>query len=739
MSAFLIIVVGLLLVLGVINLVVGVSNDAINFLNSALGSRVAPYWVIMAVASIGVVMGATFSNGMMEVAQKGILLPQYFSFNSLLLIFLGAILTNVLVLDGFNTYGFPTSTTVTFVFSMLGGTLAAALMAKSGNGMIASRVIEYFNAKESKTIVSELFWSVPTAFLSALIIQFLSRILFGFDYQKHFKLWGPLWCTISIGFIIYYLVFQGFGGASFATESSVIWINKHARSIVPFMMIIIFGLLYYLYNYKQVNILKFQILAGTFALAMAFAGNNLVNFIGISLSSLRGYIFFAESPSLDTSVESAGFLFETERTPTVYLLTAGLFIVLTIWLSRKAKTVAQTELQLTRQSLGYERFSTSAISKYIVKYSIEGGTMVFQFLPAKLRSFIESRYQSSPSNLGHLSRPSFDPIRASVNLTVSTVIISLATMRTLPISTTYITFMAAMGSSLADGAWGKENAGNRISGVIYIFVGWLATSVFAFVSGFLFTMIMLKLGTIGILLLAVITVSVFIFFNYQHKKLEKKRENDEIALELNSMLSEKRVGEQATAILNETANQAKDVFQGMITAFAFGDKYQLKKVKKESNQIRKNYEVLRDNIENVFQHANHDLNGAANIYVQTILGIGELSNIIRNITLPSLEYTEHIHPSLNPAQLNELQTIFADVSNFINLLVSNRKLDKLSIICERIETQINENKQAQLNLIKTEGQNVKSGILYLKLLSMLQNFTEKAYEIAAMQAGITVR
>ena len=739
MSWFFIVMLGLLLVLGVQNLVVGVSNDAVNFLNSALGSRIAPYWVVMAVASLGVVLGATFSNGMMGIAEKGILLPQYFSYRDLMFIFFGALVTNVLVLDGFNTYGLPTSTTVTFVFSLLGGTLASALMCNHSNGLAASRIIEYFNAVESRSIISELFWSVPTAFIGAALMQYLSRIIFGFNYQQNFKVWGPLWCAISISFIIYYLLFQGFGGASFATDESILFINKHAISILPFMGLAIFGLLYYLYNIKGVNILKIQILAGTFALAMAFAGNNLVNFIGISLCSIRGYNFFTSNPGLDMSVTSAGFLADPMKTPTVYLLTAGLFIVLTIWLSKKAKTVTHTELQLSRQASGYEIFKASFLSRVTVNASLTIGRWMRQLLPQKAAAFIDSRYQTKLTDLGHLSRPSFDPIRASVNLTVSTILISAATSRTIPISTTYITFMAAMGSSLADGAWNRENAGNRVSGVIYVFVGWLLTALLAFSIGFLVVLVMQKTGSIGVAILLAAGIAIMAYLHYKHKQFERLRDKEEKNLQFNTLLTNKRVGEQALTILNDTATQSRDIFQGLINTLAFGDRMQARKIKKETLQIHKNYEILRDNIENVVRHSPKDINGTGKIYVQTILGVGELSNIVRNIAVPCLEYAEQMHPSLNPAQLNELQAIFAQVSSFVGQLEPSPNLEKMLELGQQIEERIAENKQAQLNLIKTEGQSVKSGILYLKLLSMFQNFTEKTSEIAAMQSGLTIR
>ena len=509
--------------------------------------------------------------------------------------------------------------------------------------------------------------------------------------------------------------------------------------IVPVMGIAIFCILYYLYNVMGVNILKFQILAGTFALAMAFAGNNLVNFIGISLCSIRGFNFFSSNPSLDMSVTSAGFLADSMKTPTVYLLTAGLFIVLTIWLSRKAKTVTQTELQLSRQSEGYEIFKSSLLSKITVSTFVMLGNWMHSLLPDKVASFIDLRYQAKTSDNGLLSRPSFDPIRASVNLTVSTILISAATARMLPISTTYITFMAAMGSSLADGAWGRENAENRVSGVIYVFVGWLLTALIAFSIGFIFSMMMQKTGVGGVAGILVLGAAVTVYLNIRHKQFEKQRDKDEQSVGFNTILSNKRVGEQALAILYDTAIQSRDIFQGLINTLAFGDRMQVRKIRKETLQIHKNYEELRDNIENVVRHSPQDINGTGKIYVQTILGIGELSNIIRNIALPSLEYAEQINPSLNPGQLNELQTIFADVSSFVGFLEPCPNLDKMLEMSQEIEERIAENKQAQLNLIKTEGQSVKSGILYLKLLSMFQNFTEKTYEIAAMQSRLTVR
>lgn len=513
MSEYALFIVALLFILAISDLIVGVSNDAVNFLNSAIGSKVATARTIMIVASLGIILGATFSSGMMEVARKGIFNPEMLSFDNVVIIFLAVMLTDIILLDVFSTLGLPTSTTVSIVFELLGATVAVALILILTNG--SGSIVDYVNYRQATLIVGGIFISIVIAFNVGLIAQYISRLLFTFNYMKRLKSVGWVWSGFAFSCITYFLFIKGLKGASFVNDEIVATVKENL--FVLFSISLVFWSLasWIIIEYLKVNILKWIVLVGTFALAFAFAGNDLVNFIGVPIAGFESFKFFQEAGA-DGSMKMV-LLAEPVRTPTAFLVVAGLIMVVTLWISDKAKSVTKTTVDLSRQMEGEERFRPNRLSKGIVNGSVRAGLILQSLLPKKLltkwnKSFDQSEIDRRPD------APSFDLIRASVNLTIASILISIATSIKLPLSTTYVSFMVAMGTSLADGAWGIQSAAYRVAGVLNVIAGWLLTALIAFTVSAVFALIFWKFKLIGVLAIVALVVFLVIKSFYYHRK-----------------------------------------------------------------------------------------------------------------------------------------------------------------------------------------------------------------------------
>ncbi|MEJ2189399.1 MAG: inorganic phosphate transporter, partial [Acidobacteriota bacterium] len=467
--------------LAISDLVVGVSNDAVNFLNSSVGSRVAPRHIIMIVASLGMLAGVTFSSGMMEVARKGIFHPQFFTMPELMFVFLAVMLADIILLDLFNTFGLPTSTTVSIVFELLGAAVAVSLLKLWRSGESLGGVVDYINSSKALAIIFGILLSVVVAFFFGAVIQFFSRMIFTFDYEKRLRRYGALWGGAALASITYFILIKGAKGASFITPETLAWIKGNTTLILILAFAASAILLQLLMNATRVNILKLIVLVGTFALAMAFAANDLVNFIGVPLASLSAYTeAHATGDPLNATMAA---LRQPVRSNTGYLLIAGLIMVITLWVSRKARSVTKTEVRLGRQEEGYERFESTLLSQTIVRAVSSLLENTGRLFPASIRRWVAHRLDRSryrPKPLADGSVPSFDLVRAAVNLMVASALISLATSFKLPLSTTYVTFMVAMGTSLSDQAWGRDSAVYRVSGVLTVIGGWFVTAMMAF-------------------------------------------------------------------------------------------------------------------------------------------------------------------------------------------------------------------------------------------------------------------
>jgi len=466
-----------LLVLAVIDLIVGVSNDAVNFLNSAIGSKVASRRVILAVAATGVFVGATFSSGMMEVARKGIFNPSFFSYADVMVIFMAVMITDVILLDLFNTLGLPTSTTVSIVFELLGASVITGLLALNANPEIADSIWNLINYEKASQIIAGIFLSVGVAFSIGAIVQWICRLLFTFRFQDRLHKYGAPFAGFAIALIVYFMLVKGVKGATFVTDELATSINERAWAIVGSAFVLATIIVVILQKYFGAHPLKIVVYIGTFSLAMAFAGNDLVNFIGVPITGYQSYGIWSDS-QMAASEFNMSTLASAVQTPSFMLYGAGIIMVLTLWFSGKARKVTDTEVKLGAQGAVSERFKPNLISKGIVNAAGQFANFFTGIVPRRTVITINWRFRSLRINSE--DRPAFDLVRASVNLMVASILIAFASSLKLPLSTTYVSFMVAMGTSLADRAWGAESAPYRVAGVLNVIGGWFLTAMGAF-------------------------------------------------------------------------------------------------------------------------------------------------------------------------------------------------------------------------------------------------------------------
>lgn len=496
-----------IVILAFVDLHVGVSNDAVNFLNSAVGSKAAKMKVIFAIAACGIVFGAVMSNGMMDIARHGIFKPQYFSFSELICIMLGVMMTDVVLLDIFNSLGLPTSTTVSMVFELLGGSVAMAMI-KSASPESPVPFADMFNTAKAVQVIIAIFVSVAIAFFFGTIVQFITRLLTTFNYKKTLKWSAGIVGGLAVTAILYFMLIMGIKDASFMSASGKAWIGSHTWELIVIFLAVA-TLIMQILHLCKVNILKIIVLVGTFALAMAFAGNDLVNFIGVPLAALSSYTdFTANGGGLDPDFFMMGSLNEPASTPVIILLVAGLFMVFALVTSKKSRNVVKTSLDLSRQSKGDESFRSNRLARFIVRISTKLSIKMLRMTPPKVRTWVNSRFDNSKEPLPEGA--SFDLVRASVNLVLASILIAIGTSNKLPLSTTYVTFMVAMGSSLADRAWTRESAASRITGVFSVIMGWFVTAAAAFIICFFATVIMQFGGFASIIILCGVTVYLLV-------------------------------------------------------------------------------------------------------------------------------------------------------------------------------------------------------------------------------------
>ena len=517
-------IVVFLLCLAVFDLFVGVSNDAVNFLNSAIGAKVAKFRTVLIVASAGVAIGAVMSSGMMDVARHGIMQPANFSFYDVMTIFLAVKVTDVIVLDMFNTLGMPTSTTVSLVFELLGGTFVLAAIKIAADPMLG--FADLLNTDKALSVIVAIFVSVAIAFFFGMIVQWLSRIVFTFNYKKHSRYSIALFGGIAFTALSYFIFLKGFGKSRFIAEDVRTWIDSNISLLLLYTFIgstIMMQVLHML----RVNVFKFIVLMGTFALAMAFAGNDLVNFIGVPLAGMDSFRdYMANSNGIGARDFMMTSLMESAQTPSIYLLAAGVVMIVAMATSKKARNVIKTSVDLSRQDEGDEMFGSSRAARSIVRVTQDGNGWVMQYMPKSISRWIDSRFNKQEAELN--DGAAFDVVRAAINLVLASMLITIGTNYKLPLSTTYVTFMVAMGSSLADRAWSRESAVFRVTGVISVIGGWFITAAVAFGACALVCLIMFYGGILAKILFMVLVVALLIKSNRKYANKEKEGEKEDV-------------------------------------------------------------------------------------------------------------------------------------------------------------------------------------------------------------------
>ncbi len=712
-----------LAVLAITDLVVGVSNDAVNFLNSAIGSKAISFRTIMIVASVGIAFGAMSSSGMMEVARKGIFNPSEFVFAEIMIIFMAVMITDILLLDFFNTLGMPTSTTVSIVFELLGAAVAISLVKIYGAGGGFDELPNYINTDKATEIILGILLSVVVAFTVGAIAQFASRMLISFKFSERPKWVGALFGGVAITSIIYFIIVKGLKSASIFSPEVLGFIGENPELFLlgNFVLWTLFSWL--VSSFFKLNIYTLIIVVGTFALAMAFAGNDLVNFIGVPLAALESYNSFIASniPASEFTMES---LSQAVRTPTLLLLASGVIMVITLWFSSKAKNVVKTSVDLSRQDEGDERFQPNFLSRQIVKFSIQASENLGGILPKSLVEKIDSRFEKPyvyipKSRVQDL--PAFDLVRAAVNLMVASVLISIATSMKLPLSTTYVTFMVAMGTSLADRAWGPESAVYRVAGVLNVIGGWFFTAISAFTAAAIIAYI-IHLG--GVWAIATLLILAFSLIGRNYLSHNKKMKETKLEEKLQKSESNSIMGliEESSSNMSLAFDRANKIYTQAIEGLSKHDIDRLKKSKKGITKLDNEVEDLRGNIFYFIKNLDESSVGASNFYITALSYLQDITQSLEYIAKASYKHVNNNHKKLRFNQIKDLKetdVFIEELFTEIKTIFDTKSYDQLTkIIMNKGELMmtVDQKINKQIERTRTDESSPKNTALYFSLL-----------------------
>ena len=712
-----------LAILAVTDLVVGVSNDAVNFLNSAIGSKAISFKTIMIVASIGIAFGAVSSSGMMEVARKGIFNPSEFVFAEIMIVFMAVMITDILLLDFFNTLGMPTSTTVSIVFELLGAAVAISLVKiYAGDGNF-THLVNYINTDKATEIIIGILLSVAIAFTIGAFIQFFTRVLLSFKFNEKPKWVGSIFGGLAITAIIYFIIVKGLKGTSILSPDSTQFISDNPQLFIIANIGFWFILSWIVTRFLNWNIYVIIIILGTFALAMAFAGNDLVNFIGVPLAAYESFVSWSNSGQLANDFNMKG-LAVAVQTPTYLLLASGIVMVVTLWFSSKAKNVVKTSVDLSRQDEGTERFEPNFLSRQIVKYSIVVSGYVNGLLPGKLKARTDKQFEKPNTYISKAKvkdQPAFDLIRASVNLMVASVLISMATSLKLPLSTTYVTFMVAMGTSLADRAWGAESAVYRVAGVLNVIGGWFFTAIIAFVAAALIAYI-IHLG--GIYAIGILLLLAFFLIgkNYISHTKKLKESKEEEKLERAESSSIQGVIEESAKNIANVVKRTNKIYSNTINGLAKQDLNLLKKNKKQGNKLSSEIEDLRDHTFYFIKNLDEAHIGASNFYINAMGHLTDMSQSLDYIGKVSHKHVNNNHKKLKYNQIKELKQIdykLAEILNNTQTAFEERSFEKIGKILnnkQELYDLVSQKIEMQVERTRTEESSPKNTTLYFSIL-----------------------
>lgn len=732
MEIYLIIVVVLFL-LAISDLIVGVSNDAVNFLNSAIGSRVAPRHIIMIIASLGILIGTTFSSGLMEVARKGIFHPDKFMLEEIMVVFLAVMLTDVILLDLFNTFALPTSTTVSIVFELLGAAVAVSLIKVSQEGDGLSALVEYINTSQALAIISGILLSVAIAFTAGAIIQFFTRLIFTFDYNDRIRRYGGIWGGIALTSITYFILVKGAKGSSFLTEGTQEWIKLNTDLIILFSVVFWGLLIQCLIWFTKVNILKPIVLVGTFALALAFAANDLVNFIGVPLAGLSSYqIASGNADPLTMTMEA---LRQPVKSNTILLLLAGIIMVVTLWFSSKAKSVTKTEVNLGRQSEGFERFDSTLVSRAIVRmnlYLFEGFRRV---LPQSALNFISRRIDNERvKHIKGANVPAFDLIRASVNLMVASIVISFATSLKLPLSTTYVTFMVAMGTSLSDKAWGRESAVYRVTGVLTVIGGWFFTAFMAFTVAGVFATIIFFGGMWAIAILLIVA-GIFIYRSHVHHKTKVKEEEE---LE-KAQLDEDATGSEflltsmvnAGIYLEKASETVTSAYKGLFTE----DRGKLRDTVHEAKVVKKFSTSLISDAFRAFKRLDEQQVKKGHRYGKIVTAVQEIAANVKSLSKRCYDHIDNTHLKPSEAEIQELTVlneVFVKKMTIASKILKEKnfeRIEEFKAIFDDFLIKSQEFDENEVRRLKDGSTSPRNGLLNMAIVGETENISHHVSDL----------
>ena len=722
-----------LFVLAIFDLVVGVSNDAVNFLQSAVGAKAASFRTILLVAATGVFIGASLSNGMMDIARHGIYQPEYFYFEEIMTILLAVMLTDVVLLDLFNTLGLPTSTTVSMVFELLGGTFALALYKSWSNPTL--ELGQLINTDKALQVIMGIFVSVAIAFFFGMVVQWLARLIFTFNYKRHQRWSIALFGGIAATSILYFMLIKGLKDSSFMTPDYKAWIHDNTLLLIG-CFLAFFTVVMQILHWCRVNIFKVVVLMGTFALALAFAGNDLVNFIGVPLA---GYSSFMDYTANGAEVGVDGFLMtsltQSARTPWIFLFGAGVIMVYALATSKKAQNVIKTSVDLARQDEGEEGFGSTPLARTLVRVSLSMANGMSKIVPLRTQQWVGSRFCKDEAILANGA--AFDLVRASVNLVLAGLLIAVGTSLKLPLSTTYVTFMVAMGSSLADRAWGRDSAVYRITGVLSVISGWFITAGAAFTICYFVTTLIYFGGTTAILIMIALVVFMLIRSQVMYRQRKAKEKEDEV---MRHLMRSNDNTEILTLLRQHTRETLTDVLEFIQSTFELTVRSFLKE---NLRGLRRANGAVKFEKQQIKQMKRSGTLAACRLDNRTILEKGfyyhqgndfasEMVYSIGRLCEPCLEHVDNNFSPLNEEQKTEFRDVAEDIIYLIQssrLRISSNsygeideEMKKASILLDQLANL----KQRELQRIQDQSGSIKTSMVYLTMVhesKSLVNYT----------------
>jgi len=730
-----------LAVLAVVDLVVGVSNDAVNFLNSAIGSKAIPVKKIMIIASLGVFFGAITSSGMMEVARKGIFNPNMFMFQDIMIIFMAVMITDILLLDIFNSLGMPTSTTVSIVFELLGAAVCISLLKIYANDSESILDIwNYINHEKAFEIIYGILLSVVIAFSIGALVQFISRLIYTFNFEKRATYISALFGGFAITAITYFIIIKGIKGTPFYEDVSHL-IEGNTFVIITGSFVAWSIISQILIHFFKINILKLIIGIGTFSLAMAFSGNDLVNFVGVPIAALNSYQDWVAS-GVAANAYSMGSLAEKVPSNVWLLLLAGTVMVITLWTSSKAQNVIKTGIDLSRQGDGHEKFQPNGLSRIVVRAAMSINTGISYLIPKSALDFIDSKFLKPVIKLPKDKKfelPAFDMIRASVNLIVAGILISVATSMKLPLSTTYVTFMVAMGTSLADRAWGRESAVYRVAGVINVIGGWFLTAIVAFFAAALVAyLISWDMVMIPVLLVIVALLMGRNTLILRNKSKEVKKQQ---YIEREELITINGVIEESADHISEVINRVNKLYTNVVDDLTNHDLNKLRKTDKHVEKLNTEIDNLKDGVFYFIKSLDDTSVQASRFYIMVLGYLQDVAQSISYISRASFKHVNNNHKNLKKPQIKDLKEIDIELSALLTkeaAVFESRNFDDLNKLLKeknQLLKSVSLSIENQVARIRTDETSPKNTTLYFSvlletkdlisaLISLLQTYEE---------------